>query len=178
MVSIIYNCFHWIGYHCIQHLLQDGREVIGIDKIDTQVKEHLYMSVGRNSNFQHFSTGEDRENHSHQSYEDQRLYIYNDMIEICPNGRTSNRLCVELPQLYGEWMDIQADTYEEFRHWVINSRAVYVEDFIKEIFKYVSNGDVFRLDDQRFSRGEDKGHLENVWQTYQKFREEVDNFTL
>ncbi|MFD2924261.1 hypothetical protein [Halobacillus naozhouensis] len=183
MASVLYNCFHWIGYHCIQHLLQEGKEVVGIDKIDTALKEHLYMNVGRNSNFQHFNTSEDRENHSHQSDEDQRLYIYNDMIEFCPTGRTSNRLCVELPVLYGEWMDVEADTYEEFCEDMEKSKAVYVGDYLQKIFYYVRNGDVLQLNEKRFSRGslageKDKQNLENVWKTYQQYKQTVDHFTL
>lgn len=43
----IYNCFSWIGYHYVHYFLEEGIEVNGIDKIDSEKKKiSICSSVG------------------------------------------------------------------------------------------------------------------------------------
>lgn len=51
MIVKVVNCFHWIGYHLTNHLLEQGDEVHGVDKIDTDKKELFSLFVGRNNRF-------------------------------------------------------------------------------------------------------------------------------
>ncbi|MGP4077219.1 hypothetical protein [Halobacillus sp. K22] len=176
MLITVHPCFHWIGYHMSTCFLQEGKQVIGIDRMDASLSEHLYMYVGRNSNFQHFYSKDDKEKHS-QPTDDELLIEYADQylsVEKKQEGRSFVQ--VELPQLYGEWMDLShkgIEQEEELFEWVRQSNAVYISDFLSEFIPYV-----LTLEDERkpefyeeVRNPEDtKKRVESVWKAYRTMR--------
>lgn len=53
MTILVAPCFHWIGFHLVEELLNEGEEVVGMQKINTEKEENLALFLGRNSSFIH-----------------------------------------------------------------------------------------------------------------------------
>ncbi|MGM9988292.1 MAG: hypothetical protein ACI35O_13835 [Bacillaceae bacterium] len=49
---VIFEALSFIGFQLVDTLLNEGIEVIGIDEIDSERKEEMLFSIGRNSNFE------------------------------------------------------------------------------------------------------------------------------
>ncbi|MFZ0369755.1 MAG: hypothetical protein WAM07_09140 [Halobacillus sp.] len=176
MLITVHPCFHWIGYHMSTGFLQEGRQVIGIDRMDASLSEHLYMYVGRNSNFQHFYSKEDKERHT-QPTDDELFIEYADQYLIVERKHEDRIFVqVELPHLYGEWMDVSRkgiEQEEELLEWVRASKAVYISDFLNEFIPYVLS-----LKEERqpkpfedlCSPEDQNKRVESVWKAYQTMR--------
>ncbi len=144
MMTTIYQCFHWIGYHLTTNLLQEGYEVIGIDPMFSPLSEQLYMFVGRNSNFQHFYTVQDKEKHVHTNEEEKMINIQGNVLVIEETANSKATNCIELPPLFGEWMDLDElgiNQKEELAEWVADTKAVYIEDLVKVLIPAISKGE-------------------------------------
>ncbi|RWZ55157.1 hypothetical protein EQV77_10930 [Halobacillus fulvus] len=168
MVITVKPCFHWIGYHIMTSLLQEGMEVVGIDRLDQKRKDHLYMYVGRNSNFQYFFNEKDKENHIHQEEEEIEIRCSTERL-IGRNKKQDTTHDWKLPIVYGEWMDIQRmdiESEEELLDWVLQTEAVYIGDvttpFLDLLLDREDSADVKREDQQ----AEVASHVREVWQTH------------
>lgn len=136
MIVTVNPCFHWIGYHITAGLLQEGGEVIGIDPITDDKSDLLYMFVGRNSNFQHFFQEYDKENYV-QNSEDEIVVEY---VEDCLliKKAADKKEWVELPKLYGEWMDLERyglKGRESLTKWIEKNDAVYIGSFFEDLYR-------------------------------------------
>jgi hypothetical protein len=141
---LVYNCFHWIGFHYVNVLLEKGMVVKGMDHIDSDKKENLSMFFGRNSSFQLVSSRDslnvdvaiiigNREIPSKIKAE-RIIKITN---HVQQEDESTNVITIIAPILYGEWMDMTAESVilgqrriafdsEEFQ-----STAIHVLDFIQ-----------------------------------------------
>lgn len=137
MLFLVENCFHWIGFHIINYLLEDGYQVHGVDEISTDKKEHLSMYVGRNESFQHFSALERDTDY------DTSMKIDNN--EIIITHQQNKSLRVKLPLLFGEWMPMESNGiyYKNelisFDSDVFIREGVFIEDFIKSLMQWVNS---------------------------------------
>ncbi|WP_047982450.1 hypothetical protein [Ornithinibacillus contaminans] len=155
MKVLITNCFHWIGYHYVNHFLEKGMEVGGIDTIDTEKKEHLSLFLGRNSSF----TLLEREENTYD------IVIQIDDGSLCSNKtpktfmictkppkHVKNTNCVLLysPMLFGEWMDMTEDgvIWNEklipFNSKEFQKKAVYIEDFLDATYPIMTGTTILR----------------------------------
>ncbi|MBN8233708.1 hypothetical protein JF544_00540 [Halobacillus kuroshimensis] len=145
MLVTVQPCFHWIGFHITSYLLQEGVEVIGVDPIETNQSDFLYMYVGRNSNFQHFFQKEDKENHVQGTEKEASVEYVDHHLLVRKNGET---LWVKLPALYGEWMDLQRfgiQDKDQLKSWIKKKEAVYIGDFLNDLLKSLLHNQSFQL---------------------------------
>lgn len=163
MLVTINPCFHWIGYHITTGLLQEGVEVVGIDPISDGKSDFLYMFVGRNSNFQHFFQKEDRENHVQQKKGEIEIEFYEGSLMI---KREAIKEWVELPKLYGEWMNTQRwdiKSQEELVEWIYKNEAFYVGDLFTDLWTCLSNEESFTLKKYESDEALIKERVEAIW---------------
>ncbi|WP_407272392.1 hypothetical protein [Radiobacillus sp. PE A8.2] len=147
---LVIGTFDWIGYHLTQVLLDKGEQVIGLDKIETEKQENLQMFIGRNSSFQHVKSKQELENH--KKYDEIKTVINVDNRSLDSKGLQTKRCFklvnqaldddvsgytqVEIPLLYGEWMNRTEDgiefngNYIEFESEIFRNQAIYIEDFV------------------------------------------------
>jgi hypothetical protein len=146
MAIIVYNCFHWIGYHYVNFLLEKGKVVVGVDKVDSEKKENLHMMVGRNSSF----TLQNRYNPVESDTAvvigelDREISIdVKRIIQIETTGlknRLANAMLIKAPILFGEWMDMTEDGIRDgskiirFESEEFQTEAVHIRDFIKATY--------------------------------------------
>ncbi|MYL70263.1 hypothetical protein GLW00_05345 [Halobacillus litoralis] len=171
MMVTVNPCFHWIGYHLTSNLLQEGIEVIGIDPIEDPKSDLLYMYVGRNSNFQHFFQRSDKENHIQQSNDEWEVDLVDNGLLLRHGDKESE--WIEIPLLYGEWMDIGKTGIKEkgeFVQWIMEHKATYVGDFIEAFLGMFLNQQPLRVE----QRVEDKDiileRVEALWRCEQLLR--------
>ncbi|MBM7554044.1 hypothetical protein [Thalassobacillus pellis] len=156
MAYVIDSCFHWIGYHMVQHLLNKGFEVIGVDALEDEKKEALYMFVGRNSCFQHFHTLGEIERYSDRGQIDGIIGVTEGNLHDYPYGQikiadsihelqeSKDIENIRVPLSYGEWMPrdetygFPGDHQIVMEDLVESESACYIEDFIKEILEKVT----------------------------------------
>ncbi|WP_173916955.1 hypothetical protein [Halobacillus sp. Marseille-Q1614] len=169
MVIVLYNCFHWVGYHCARQLLHRGHEVIGVDEIDNEKKEELYLYVGRNSHFQHFTTTEQRLNHCHSSEEEVQVRIHDSYIEV--KGQDGAAQKIEVPALFGEWMEIDSSeivTIDDLQFWIIQHHAVHVEDFLEKVIYFLEQGELPEEIERKAEEAEPQEVVDRIWEIYNK----------
>lgn len=49
---LVFNALSFLGFHLVDKLLNEGEEVLGVDVIDSERKEEMFLSIGRNSSFE------------------------------------------------------------------------------------------------------------------------------
>ncbi|MFB1050074.1 hypothetical protein [Paraliobacillus sp. JSM ZJ581] len=116
---VVVNAFHWIGYHIIEHLLSKGEKVVGVDTLDSDLKTHLLLSVGRNANFTFREDIEDvLEEVIHQ--EQTNVLLIDHSYQTCDylvknfpcyfihtkeiTKKSESMTYIHAPMIYGEWM--------------------------------------------------------------------------
>ncbi|MBA2174501.1 hypothetical protein H0266_06220 [Halobacillus locisalis] len=165
MVITVKPCFHWIGYHITTNFLQEGIEVIGIDNLSTNMAQHLYMYVGRNSNFQHFYDKESKHQHVHEGCDELFLQYEGSSLTVEKND-TIIYQCT-LPTLYGEWMpnpEASITSEADMLQWVREQDAVYIGDFINELFQEIRD-DELPLSTDVNTGSPVTDHVVAVWKT-------------
>ncbi|MFZ3577905.1 hypothetical protein [Virgibacillus sp. DJP39] len=141
MTICVTNCFHWVGFHLVNRLIENDYAVDGIANLSTKKEEELYLMVGRNSNFSLFNNvSEIKDN------------VYTDAILINPEEpiyfQTSRTFTVGVdlgnpdfvalhtPLLFGEWMPMDEegifvnDQYIAFDSNEFQNEAIHINDFI------------------------------------------------
>jgi hypothetical protein len=146
MTFLIQNCFHWIGFHFVNFLLEKGMVVKGVDKINSDKKENLYMFVGRNSSFQLMDSPS---NHKADialiigNHDPSLSFNVDRIIQIDINGlnkKLENAMIIKAPLLYGEWMDMTEEgliidkKVTRFDSEQFQSESVYIGDFVKATY--------------------------------------------
>ncbi|WP_042149029.1 hypothetical protein [Paucisalibacillus sp. EB02] len=147
MTILIQNCFHWIGYHYVNFLLEKGIVVKGVDKIDTEKKENLYMFIGRNSSFELMDSPKNNKakiaivigdcNSAAPCIDAERIF------QLDVNGlknKIDNATIIKAPLLFGEWMDmteeglVTGEKIIRFDSVKFQSESVYIGDFVKATY--------------------------------------------
>ncbi|MFS0671989.1 hypothetical protein [Ornithinibacillus sp. 179-J 7C1 HS] len=154
MTILIYNCFNWVGYHYVNYFLDKGMVVKGVDKIDSDKKENLYMLVGRNSAFELVESYEEKKN------KNSRVLIIGEtnddikaerIIQIKTNemrNKLEDAIVINAPILFGEWMDMTEEGISIRNRFVrFNSEdflmdAVYITDFVKETYPLIMSTNI------------------------------------
>ncbi|TGB05233.1 hypothetical protein [Halobacillus salinus] len=168
MMVTVEPCFHWVGYHITTALLQEGVEVIGIDPLSSDLSEHLYLFVGRNSNFQHFYDKQDKEQHVHGEEGEVFLHYYAGEITVEQGDQVLSR--ISMPCIYGEWMSAPDDSIQsedDLMQWVMEREATYIGDLLCQslppvLSKYFPR-DPSGRDEEKVRR-----NVREVWRTMQK----------
>jgi len=141
MSILVTNCFHWMNYHLVNELIENGYTVAGMGGQMTKEKEHLSMLIGRNSLF---SLITDQELEQYQTVigvgETDDTIDTRRFIMINHEGQQAdlqkNRTFIQTPILFGEWMPMDQkgayinDTYITFESPEFLATAIYIKDFI------------------------------------------------
>lgn len=144
MRILVQNCFHWIGYQYVNYLLEQGMVVKGVDKINNDKKENLYMLVGRNSSFELIDSVEQVDGMDVAivvgEIEQPQIANCKRILHIqVGNSLQSvpNSVVIYPPILFGEWMEMsEKGIYHNGRFVAFDSEefrkdAVHILDFIQ-----------------------------------------------
>src|SRR5699024_12016099 len=159
MIFLVENCFHWLGFHIINRLLDNGYQVDGMDDLDTDKKEHLSMFVGRNELFRHIT--------SRERNTDYDISIQVDECKLVLEKE--HPITIKLPLIFGEWMPMnQKGLYVQNEFMRFDSKqfltnAVYVKDVLESLQQLIDSSDLPRVLEVRscYSRPMNHKKLEN-----------------
>lgn len=149
MTICVANCLHWIGFHIVNRLLEDGYQVDGIADNNSEREEELSLMLGRNSSFTLYNNENQLKDKS-----------YTDMILVGNKQRTmmqskkiftigknikqkTGSINIELPLLFGEWMPMDEhgvyldDHYVKFDSRRFKDKAIYIDDFIDCFMQWI-----------------------------------------
>lgn len=134
------NCFHWIGFHLINRLLEEGIPVIGIDQVDTPKKEYLSMYVARNDSFSLHDKEPDEKNFD-LAFEVCDLYEDGDrkhVITLLKSSvsRKDTEHIIYPPKLIGEWMPSKEIISFKNEKTKLQTAAC-IENFISAIYQWI-----------------------------------------
>lgn len=137
------GCFHWIGYHIVNHLLEHSYPVATDERPLTDNEEHLAMMIGRNDLFSPLSDDRSANNDTHVilSKENGAPIQNMDAVKTFKLSRKQEQgrkgiIVVQLPLLFGEWMPMNEDgvyvdeRFIPFTSEIFQNKAVYIKDFI------------------------------------------------
>ncbi|MGM8364392.1 hypothetical protein ACLIBG_02805 [Virgibacillus sp. W0181] len=147
MHILVENCFHWIGFHLIDQLLEEGYRVDGINAHNSNETDHFLLFLGRNSNFTLlkdvppdktydavFTIGSPYDKVS-----------YKRRFEICRDHTTVNesesKVIIEQPLLFGEWMPMNEKGFyykNEFVPFISDcflQEAIYIRKFVRSLIQ-------------------------------------------
>ncbi|NBJ70937.1 MULTISPECIES: hypothetical protein [Clostridia] len=157
MATLVVNCNHWIGFHIVNGLLEQGLKVEGL--VNDKKDDGLTLFFGRNSNFSFFI---DKKNNTY----DQIIQVGPMNIDVTLSSElfitlahpitvndltSSNELYIELPLLFGEWMPMtESGMYfqEEFISFSsdnFNQHATYIQDFVARFITWLSTTDLHHI---------------------------------
>lgn len=144
MSILVTNCFHWINYHLVNELLENGYSVDGMSGSMTKEDEHLFMLMGRNSLF---SLIMDQELEQYETvicigdadyHIDASRFIMINHGDQQTTGR-KNRTVIQTPILFGEWMPMDKNGLYVNREFIsfdspaFLSTAIYIKDFVQYV---------------------------------------------
>ena len=156
------NCFHWAGFHMINHFLEKGYTVDGFYNGNEKTKEHFMMFLGRNNNFSllnktaptempeiqydlAISVGKWNEPIKCKKYVEIEMQGYH-LTEKDKYSSTSNETTiVYAPLLFGEWMPMtekgiyQNETFMRFDSEFFLKEAVYISRFIESLIQLLQS---------------------------------------
>ncbi|ALX48647.1 hypothetical protein [Lentibacillus amyloliquefaciens] len=145
MVFYVENCFHWVGFHIVNHLLEEGYSVDGTDDINTDTKEVLSMFVGRNELFRQLEPGQrEREYEAAICISDDAL-----MLEM------DRSVTINLPLVFGEWMPMNHNGFfsrEEFIRFdshQFKREAIYIGEFLNSLRQWIQTSELPSIMDVR-----------------------------
>lgn len=140
------HCFHWIGFHIVSHLLENGYSVTGHEHSMTDKKEHLAMMVGRNDMFTMFIGDTPKGKYTHVILPDKNSDVTQDVeavktFKLSREERQNDKKMVDvrIPLLFGEWMPMNENgmyangKYIPFESETFQNKAVYIGDFIMSL---------------------------------------------
>lgn len=137
MSFVVINCFHWIGYHIVEALIEEGEDVYGIEKPGVNNQTNLEMYVGRNSLFHHKMKRTENDSGPFIIVEDEHI-IYQHNKEGCEQIITTFFV-------FGEWMPMnthgmyQKDNYIRFASNEFKRNAIHINIFIEYLLQWIKN---------------------------------------
>ncbi|WP_099157184.1 hypothetical protein [Virgibacillus ndiopensis] len=145
MTYIVTNCFQWVGFHLVKHLLNQGCHVVGFDEISSEKKEVLSMFFGRNDLFslnpnklseqQYETTVLVDASLPKQTFNSKRTIQLS--YDTITNEQESSIVTIKLPLLFGEWMEMNEEGFYYKNDFIrfdseqFLSEAIYIDDFIQ-----------------------------------------------
>lgn len=178
VVSILLiNCFHWIGFHMTNQLLESGYKVDGIDQNSSHQQEQLSMFVGRNSSFSLLdkqNLNEYRYSIIVGSYSHIEQIQANHTLQMTGSSDTNNQrnqavIEIEMPLLFGEWMPMtEKGIYYRQQFIPFDSprfllNAVYIKDFTNSLLQWMESHHLSHVKKVKTTRSNDADlKLENT----------------
>lgn len=152
MSILVVNCFHWIGFHVVDGLLEKGEEVDGIDLSPPDEMEHLSLFFGRNSLFQQVDLTNRKEyetaiiigDYDGLDQVNSKRYIIINGKKGIEKGNRSFITNIHVRLLFGEWMPMdQRGVYVNGQHITFDSnlfltQAVYITDFVQGLLNWMT----------------------------------------
>lgn len=153
MTICVTNCLHWIGFHVVNRLLEDGYPVDGIANMESEREEDLFLLLGRNSLFSLYSN---EDQIKEKKYTDviladgskQRSIQLKKTFNLGTNRTEPPIINVELPLLFGEWMPMDengvyvSDQYIQFDSDQFQDNAIYIDDFVDCLMQWMKAPDL------------------------------------
>ncbi|PAV29206.1 hypothetical protein CIL05_12475 [Virgibacillus profundi] len=172
MTFLVASCNHWIGFHIVNALLEEGYEVDGVS--GEAGNENLPMFFGRNSLFTMVNANE-RKDYDIVIIIDETLNM--ERIEskrIIKIGEISdgseNTVHIKNLLLYGEWMAMNEkgiysnNEFIPFNSKTFQDEAIYIKDFTKALIQWLKTDELpSNLHVKSSKNKDDKGlKLENT----------------
>ncbi|MCD5324700.1 MULTISPECIES: hypothetical protein [Pontibacillus] len=145
MAYLLSGCFHWIGYHLTEALLNEGETVIGVDSDWNEQKEWLSLYVGRNASFHLLdSVGDVKDSMldedlvvvhigGEKEIKDPKIPItFEWIIEVGKKNHEEHPV-LYAKEVYGPWMPHPVKP--------TSAEALYVDDFIRGILEVIEQGE-------------------------------------
>ncbi|WP_188455316.1 hypothetical protein [Virgibacillus oceani] len=150
MAYVVTNCFDWIGYHLVNHLLNQGQNVIGFDEISSDKKETLSLFFGRNELFTLNPSKRNKQGDDiaisvdvqTSGHSERTIQLRFDKPE---EKRKTNIVSIKLPLLFGEWMEMNDDGFYDKNDFVrfdserFLTEAIYIKDFIYCVMQFTKS---------------------------------------
>lgn len=144
MKIAIINCFHWIGYHLVEVILEEGIEVFGIYASDTEQSDFLSMFVKRNSLFTKAEKPPEKADYTVVIGHTSNISSCSCIIQLSegniePNENSFYDVRIQLPLLFGEWMPMDEkgiyvlNKYISFSSEDFMKKGIYVRDYMNGI---------------------------------------------
>lgn len=140
------HCFHWIGFHIVNHLLENGYSVTGNEHALTDKQEHLAMMIGRNDLFTLLIDDTPKGKYTHVILPNENSDVPQEIDAVKTfklsreEGQHDKRMVdVRTPLLFGEWMPMNENgmyvdgKYIPFDSETFQNDAVYIGDFIASL---------------------------------------------
>ncbi|MFU0788606.1 hypothetical protein [Virgibacillus proomii] len=154
MTILVVNCNHWIGFHVVNYLLENGMEVEGL--LNDKEDESLSLFFGRNSNFIFYS--HKRDNRYNLIIQIGQMEVpsavssdYSIVLDYKqPEKIRATDLFIELPLLFGEWMPMTEKGMYMNQHFIPFSsthfleHAIYIKDFVKSLMDWLETDDDYK----------------------------------
>ena len=146
MPVLVINCFHWIGFHITNQLLEIGCQVEGINNNSSEKSANLSLYIGRNSLFKLISLkelnkydtviniGESKDLHE---IDTKRTILISDTERT--RNEIKNVTFIRTPLLFGEWMPMNREgVYYLNEHIPFDSelfltQSIYIKDFTESL---------------------------------------------
>ncbi|MBY7143095.1 hypothetical protein KFZ56_08500 [Virgibacillus sp. NKC19-3] len=171
MSMLIANCDHWIGFHIASVLLERSYTVDGIGDENSD----LAMFLGRNSSF-HFVKSDVSKQYAFaivigdQEGSDQFQSGYTLMINPTRKDRVSNRVIINAPLLFGEWMPMNEqgvycnNSFITFDSDYFQTEAIYIKDFTNGLLQWLKTEELPSHLEVRSEKNKENQHvkLENA----------------
>lgn len=206
MTICVMNCFHWIGFHIVNRLTENGYNVDGIANSSSDREEELSFMLGRNSSFTLYQSENEVKDRQYSDavlvhperkpspVQSLKTYNFGKAIDD-PNPNFTN---IDLPMLFGEWMPMDEQgayidgQYIEFDSTRFRESAIYIDDFVDCFMQWMKVPDLPRSISLTKNRDQEIGEESLEKQLYirenrpieiqvsnlLKHYEKVKNFTL
>ncbi|MGM8212664.1 hypothetical protein ACLIBH_07705 [Virgibacillus sp. W0430] len=146
MFVFVNNCFHWVGFHIVSYLLEEGWKVDGRSCSNDKTTDHFHMFLGRNTNFSLVEPDTAQDTYdvaftvdtSISKISCERHFVLCDkqVKKTAIRNYTKQYTFIQLPTLFGEWMPMTEEgihTNHAFIPYSSNKfikEAVYIERFV------------------------------------------------
>ncbi|SEU03342.1 hypothetical protein SAMN05421676_11540 [Salinibacillus kushneri] len=181
MNVVVFDCFHWMGFHFVEKFLSEGIEVNGVGHITNPQEEFLYTLIGRNALF---NWQEDvrniRNQHSRtiviscykspqdvkkmlntENIKGEYYFIMEEDIRDMSLSHIRNEVFLFIPPVIGPWM-----REKDFKDASQKESVLFIDDLVDSVFcltqekkktnvlsiTYHKEQNRFYLDDKRISQ--------------------------
>ncbi|WP_164215008.1 hypothetical protein [Virgibacillus sp. YIM 98842] len=155
MTFLVNNCNHWISYHIIDELLNNGYEVEGLK--NGEKNEHLLMYFGRNSHFSLSENDKTKQYHTVISLNNPLPGVKSKYVHVInPEGHRNEKegvSFIQAPLLFGEWMPMNEkgmyvnEKFIPFDSEHFLTKSIYIKDFTKAFVQWIrSENKITNLD--------------------------------
>lgn len=172
MTVLVQNCFHWVGFHIVNQLLEDGYTVKGIDFSTEQASDHLSMFFARHASFSLIEPNVDESFNvsiviNSPQYADNIDATHHIVIDETNRQLIEhvNSTYIKQPLLFGKWMPIRdkgvfyCNNHIAFDSEAFLENAIYINDFTKMISQLLKKRDIPTFLDVQYDKIEESPTL-------------------